>query len=500
MAAFYILRNDIAMLTSHRPVHLILASAIKQIQSGEFEWDLCSYRGGNADVVSPLKEYLLKPSELEICWYEYIGEYQIVEMKRCLGTHYLLLHKDHPQIGLKAVIKRDETVVVQYHGYSLKSEVRRDTPEKKEMFAMSALLMFKFYTNIGDILGNHQSYYDVLFDCNGAMREGVLRPIGYEVILNNEDRWSNKFASETSAKAYKLKMEVASRDVDTAISHVGVHNNDEQDDVIEYTNGDVTMSGQNILESISLPEPDDDECLSSRSSDLTYPDQKNNITVSGLDENSILKGFKTRPRIQVQEGFFEKMQRLDVSEVTPIIEAAIKTISGGVGAYDSIRNGYLDNPIDSILCKISDDKPHVHVPVLASLHEICIAFSINDPDQKRAFVLGGIALLLSFGDDGNSTIDTTRDRQVFGLIQGLAGSGKTYVINSWIALAKCWGHPNAVLCVCITGIAASNLGGRTIASILSSRFRDEMLSVKLLVVDEVHVCICFFLLTYIHIC
>ena len=172
--------------------------------------------------------------------------------------------------------------------------------------------MFKFYTNIGDILGNHQSYYDVLFDCNGAMREGVLRPIGYEVILNNEDRWSNKFASETSAKAYKLKMEVASRDVDTAISHVGVHNNDEQDDVIEYTNGDVTMSGQNILESISLPEPDDDECLSSRSSDLTYPDQKNNITVSGLDENSILKGFKTRPRIQVQEGFFEKIQILSL--------------------------------------------------------------------------------------------------------------------------------------------------------------------------------------------
>ena len=488
MAAFYILRNDIAMLTSHRPVHLILASAIKQIQSGEFEWDLCSYRGGNADVVSPLKEYILKPPELEICWYEYIGEYQIVEMKRCLETHYLLLHKDHPEMGSKAVIKRDETVVVQYHGYSLKCEKRRDTPEKREMFAMSALLMFKFYTNISDILGSHQCYYDVLFDCNGTMREGVLRPIGYEVILNNEDRWSNKFASEASGKAYKLKMEIASRDVDIAISHVGENNNDEPDDVIEYTTGDVGICTQNILDSISLPEPDDDECLSSQLH-LSYSDQKNKIKVTGLDEKLIFKGFKTRPRLPVQRGFFEKMQHLNVSEVTPIIEAAIKTIDDGFGAYDSIRNGYLDNPMESILCKISDDKPHVHVPVLASLHEICIAFSINDPDQKRAFLLGGIALLLSFGDDGNSSIDTTRDRQVFGLIQGLAGSGKTYVINSWIALAKCWGHPNAVLCVCITGIAASNLGGRTIASILSARFRDEMLSVKLLVVDEVHVCI-----------
>ena len=55
MAAFYVLRNDIAMLTSHKPVHLMLASAIKQIQSGELEWDLRAYRGGNADVVSPLK-------------------------------------------------------------------------------------------------------------------------------------------------------------------------------------------------------------------------------------------------------------------------------------------------------------------------------------------------------------------------------------------------------------------------------------------------------------
>ena len=154
----------------------------------------------------------------------------------------------------------------------------------------------------------------------GLDRAKTLRCKGAEwrsILWKEEEyvKFKKKKKSETSAKAYKLKMEIASRDVDIAISHVGVHNNDEPDDVIEYTNGDVTMSGQNILESISLPEPDDDECLSSRSSDLTYPDQKNNITVSGLDENSILKGFKTRPRIQVQEGFFEKMQHLDVSEV-----------------------------------------------------------------------------------------------------------------------------------------------------------------------------------------
>ena len=78
-------------------------------------------------------------------------------------------------------------------------------------------------------------------------------------------------------------------------------------------------------------------------------------------------------------------------------------------------------------------------------------------------------MLSSYIDDGNIPTDCVKENQVFALIQGLAGSGKSYVINAWSAVAKSWGRESAVLCVAITGIAASSLGGRTIASVLCMR-------------------------------
>ena len=59
-------------------------------------------------------------------------------------------------------------------GYSLKCDVRRDTKEKKETFAMCALVMFKAYRSVAEIKSDHDTYYDVLFDGNGDMRGGVL--------------------------------------------------------------------------------------------------------------------------------------------------------------------------------------------------------------------------------------------------------------------------------------------------------------------------------------
>ena len=98
------------------------------------------------------------------------------------------------------------------------------------------------------------------------------------------------------------------------------------------------------------------------------------------------------------------------------------------------------------------------------------------------FIIGSIPLLKNIGD----TDDDSNHIQAFGVIQGLAGSGKSYVINSWKALALSWGQEYAVQCTCPTGIAASNILGKTIDSLLCSGNKKLAASIKLLVIDEVN--------------
>ena len=144
MAAFYIGRNERAMITSHGGVNLILASAIKQIENGEFDWKLSTQNGHDNVVVPPLTEYLLRPFELRnLCWYEYLEMYEVVNNTYGLHIAHFKLHDDHPSKTKKVVIRRKFPVIVQYHGFSLKPSARRDTPDKKETFSFCVLVMFK---------------------------------------------------------------------------------------------------------------------------------------------------------------------------------------------------------------------------------------------------------------------------------------------------------------------------------------------------------------------
>ena len=64
MASWYVLRNEWGMVTSHDPVHLMLASAIKQIQGCPININMSLFSFRDTKVTTPLTEYLLKPEEL----------------------------------------------------------------------------------------------------------------------------------------------------------------------------------------------------------------------------------------------------------------------------------------------------------------------------------------------------------------------------------------------------------------------------------------------------
>ena len=81
----------------------------------------------------------------------------MVSKHKIITGDFLTLNSNHPKCKSHVITQRDDPafkkiepkpVVVQYHGYSLKCGVRRDTDEKKENFAMCCLIMFKPFRSI----------------------------------------------------------------------------------------------------------------------------------------------------------------------------------------------------------------------------------------------------------------------------------------------------------------------------------------------------------------
>ena len=496
MASWYVLRNEWGMVTSHDPVHLMLASAIRQIQGCSINVNMSSFSFGDTKVTTPLTEYLLKPEELNgTCWYDYLEQYIIVQKSFVKGSQYYQLHSNHPNSKSHVVIKRGSGVyknsnrkfaVVQYHGYSLKPSIRRDTQEKQEIFSMSVLVMFKPYTCISQIKGDCKTYFDALHDINGNIRLDVLSSIGYKIIDHNEDRWTTKFSSELSAKHHRKDIENAAKDINVKYDNEGsikeiIANEDVFEEIVY---GDSETYNQSYYD-FMVDETNDIEIeTNSRPIQCTkYPVQLNAIYDPHLDEKMIEEGYKTKNVLNSRRcAYLESFHYQEAVEVQELINAAIDTLLPNIEkcSFIETRRKYKIPENEYVEYHISENKGKIKFPICSSLQEIVDIFGFSK-DQKRAFVIGAIPLLKNIAEEED---DESSYLQVFGLVQGLAGSGKSYVIKAWNVLALSWGQEYAVQCVCITGIAASYINGRTIHSLLHAT-EAEIHAMKLLIIDEV---------------
>ena len=472
MAAWYILHMKWAMITSHKAVHLMLASAVKQINGEIMTVDINNYDFKNMNILTPLTEYLLRPKECTECWFDYLEKYAMVSKHKIITGDFLTLNSNHPSCKSHVIIRRDDPafkkiepkpVVVQYHGYSLKCGVRRDTDEKKENFAMCCLIMFKPLRSIQNIKGEYDTYYEQLFDFEGNMRGNILSQSGYMVIENNEDRWNCKFASQISAKNHRENIQTAAQNIH--VRYAEAHAAENCDGLFqEIVHGDVSIYPQNFFDFISLTNADETGQVEENIQHISYPCQKNTLYTVNLNEKTISEGFTSKNEVySIRCGFLEKLHYSKSVEVKSLVEAAIQSLIPGndLNYYNSIREKYSIPQNEHVTHYISKERGNVTFRICSSLQEIANIYDFTE-DQKRAFIIGSIPLLKNIGD----TDDDSNHIQAFGVIQGLAGSGKSYVINSWKALALSWGQEYAVQCTCPTGIAASNILGKTIDSLL----------------------------------
>ena len=498
MASWYSLRNEWGMITSHEPVHLMLASAIRQIQGSAMNIDINSFSFCDTKITTPLTEYLLKPQELNgECWYDYLENYIMKHKSIAKKSEYYELHSNHPKSKSHVIVKRNDNgdkngnlkfAVVQYHGFSLKPTIRRDTEEKREIFSMCVLVMFKSYTCISDIKGNYKTYRDALYDNAGNMRAGVLNSIGYKVVSQNEDRWKSKFSSEKEAKNHRIDMEKAAKNITVEHDNEGniSHIITDEDVCEEIVHGDMEIYTQNFHE-VMIDDTKDMEIDADCDNLLCnkIQSQLNTIYDPELDETRIDEGYKSKIFLSSRRcAYMERLHYQRAVEVRELIDAAINSLLPGADSslFTEIRNKYEIPQNEYVEYDISEEKGKIKFSICSSLQEIVDVFTFSK-DQKRAFVIGAIPLLKNIGEDET---DESSYLQVFGVVQGLAGSGKSYVIKAWNVLALSWGQEYAVQCVCLTGIAASYINGRTIHSLLNAT-ETQIQCIKVLVIDEVFI-------------
>jgi len=139
-------------------------------------------------------------------------------------------------------------------------------------------------------------------------------------------------------------------------------------------------------------------------------------------------------------------------------------------------------------------RPLQKIPTCATINEVSRQFGYNE-NQHRAFAIGGRAFLgfLAREDAHDDMIDAEIvELQRLLEIHGMGGTGKSHVINGWLALSISWSRPHAVGTFAITGVAAINISGQTFARLtyaflkfgMSDRLRKKWQSKRMFILDE----------------
>jgi hypothetical protein len=144
----------------------------------------------------------------------------------------------------------------------------------------------------------------------------------------------------------------------------------------------------------------------------------------------------------------------------------------------------------------SPTKPLERLLTCATINEVSRLFTFNE-EQHRGFIIAARALLASIENESSEKEDEQlADLQQLCFYHGKGGSGKSHLIRASTALADIWSRFSGVQIFARTGIAAVNISGRTLASLLCSfkRWRSASQSVrlrysatKMLILDEISV-------------
>jgi hypothetical protein len=243
----------------------------------------------------------------------------------------------------------------------------------------------------------------------------------------------------------------------------------------------VLLSVKNIMEGLG------------RKSDaeLAHDSDEGNDKDDDSDDESVTSTYHDVAEEQPQR----QIRPLVVSEINENYEIASSDCNHGANPIEFTDRRIPADVALSVSVTVKHGDPKRELPTCATINEVSRLFSFTE-DQHRAFAIAGRSLLQCFSTE--DTYFSMADQELASmqrlvLIHGMGGTGKSHIFLGLHALALSWSRPDAIGGYCITGVAAINISGETIARLvfqfklwgMTDALRKRYQSKRAMILDEV---------------
>ena len=190
-----------------------------------------------------------------------------------------------------------------------------------------------------------------------------------------------------------------------------------------------------------------------------------------------------------------QIRPLVVSEINANYEIASSDCTHGAEPIQFTDRRIPADVAGNVSVTVKHGDPKRELPTCATINEVSRLFSFTE-DQHRAFAIAGRSLLQYFSTEDNyfsMPDEELASMQRLVLIHGMGGTGKSHIFLGLHALALSWSRPDAIGGYCITGVAAINISGETIARLvfqfklwgMTDALRKRYQSKRAMILDEV---------------
>ena len=439
--------------------------------------------------------------------------------------------------------------VVVLHGFSFKPKVRLNTKEKRERNALAVLLCFVPFDSLEKlhILQGCESYTE-------AAEKADICPLGIKYLKNVELLWTDKMKAQERTKTHNQALLTEAEKTEglqgLSFCKKTMNSLDSDDDFNSDSDNDLDTGdndGMHISSSASMFSPGgasemDVSWVESTASSfgsapklLGLPKIKPQVIAASITGySSMLSGISkvglpisaskvnaNTPAENDNDSDFDDddddddtrdsdsgvgptstrtIRPLTVEEISENVDASCADCIFGSEPLQSFKRAIpVDIPAYVSVC-VQVGKSLQELPTCATINEVSRLFGYNK-NQHLAFAIGARSFLQLLAREASQ--DDMPDAEIAELqrlveIHGMGGTGKSHVINGWIALSVSWSRPHAVGTFAITGVAAINISGQTFARLvysfskfgMSESKRRKYRSKRMFILDEVSMVKC----------